>query len=73
MWACDLDHLRDGLVEELSIMRDDHISSLPRLFEVVLEPLDTGEIDEVCWLIEKEKFGLREESLSECYLGPLSS
>ncbi len=54
-------------------MGDDRIASLPGLFEVLLEPLDTLEIDEVRRLVEEEKVGLREERLRECNLGPLTS
>ena len=42
-------------VEELSIMRDDDVSSFPGMFEIVLEPFDRDEIDEVGWLIEEEE------------------
>lgn len=73
MRTCDLDHLRHGLVEELTIMRHDHIASLPGLFEIVLEPLDTREVYEVRRLIEEEKCWLREECLRKCDLRTLTS
>ncbi len=41
-----------GAIEELAIMRDDDISSLPGVLEVVLEPLDRDQIDKVSRLIE---------------------
>ncbi len=48
-----------GTVEELSIVRDDDISSFPGMFEIVLEPLHRDEIDEVSWLIEEEEIWFR--------------
>ena len=42
-----------GAVEELAIMRADDIPSFPGVLEVVLEPLDRDEIDEVGRLIEQ--------------------
>lgn len=42
-----------GAIEELTIMRDDDISSFPGMLEIVLEPLDRDEVDEVGWFIEQ--------------------
>ncbi len=42
-----------GAVEKLTIMRDDDVASLPGMLEVVLEPLDRDQIDEVSRLIEE--------------------
>ena len=43
----DFDDSSTGLVQELAIMGDDEIPSLPGIDKVLLEPLDTREIDEV--------------------------
>ena len=42
-----------GTVEELAIVRNDDVASLPDMLEVVLEPLDRYEIDEVGRLVEQ--------------------
>ena len=47
-------------VEELTIMRDDDVASFPGVLEVVLEPFDRYEIDEVGGLIEEEEIRARE-------------
>jgi hypothetical protein len=36
-------------------MRYDEISSLPGLDEILLEPLDACEVDEVRWFIQEEE------------------
>lgn len=40
-----------GAIQELTIMRNDDISSLPGVLEVVFEPLHGDKIDEVGWLV----------------------
>jgi hypothetical protein len=66
----DLGHC---IIEKLSIVRHDYISSLPCLDEVLLEPLDTREIDEVRRFIEQEKVWSREECLREGDLRPFAT
>ncbi len=68
-----LDNSCTAVIEEFTIMGDDRIASLPGLFEVFLEPLDTLEIDEVRRLVEEEKVRFREQCFCEGDLGPLTS
>ncbi len=54
-------------------MGDDHISTLPGILEISLEPLHRGKIDKIGRLIEKEKVWSREEDLGESDFCTLTS
>ncbi len=43
------------------------------MHEIVFEPLDTGEVDEIRRFIEEEEVRSGEKYLRKCYLGPLTT
>ena len=66
-------NLRARRVEEFAIVGDDEIARFPGFAEILLQPLDPREVDEVGRLVEEEEVGRGEEDLREGDLGLLSA